>query len=227
MAGPLALQARHQGTFERGMGFLFEQVHQRRAGQGVVGGIAEQLDPGPVGVDDDAFLHVGDGVGGAFQKVMQLFAVLACRGQRGEQRPFQAIGPQLTRGHRLQAAAVGERDHVLRTETHGLGDGVFIDVFAHDEHRHFRRVLLPDLHHRFEIDFQLFDERDQHLWIELGQGIAQIACVGQPGAMHRMAAVAQGTVDRFDVVLRRRHHDHGNGTQVWHCRSPRLMGTEV
>jgi hypothetical protein len=30
--------------------------------------------------------------------------------------------------------------------------------------------------------------------------------------MDRMAGLAQGTVDRFDVVLRPRHDDHWNGT---------------
>jgi hypothetical protein len=30
--------------------------------------------------------------------------------------------------------------------------------------------------------------------------------------MHRMSGLAQRTVDRFDVVLRLRHDDHGNGT---------------
>ncbi len=42
-------------------------------------GVAEQLEPGAVGIHDDAFLHVRDGIGGAFEKILQLLAVFARR----------------------------------------------------------------------------------------------------------------------------------------------------
>ena len=77
------------------MRLLLEQIHERRAGERIVAGIAEQLEPRAVGIDDDAFLHVRDGVGRAFEKVLQLLAVLARRGQRGRQRALQAVGAQL------------------------------------------------------------------------------------------------------------------------------------
>ena len=88
------------------MRFLFEQIHQRRAGQRIVAGVAEQLEPRAVGIDDDAFLHVRDGVRRALEKILQLLAVLARRRQRGRQRALQPVGAQLARGDRLQAAAV-------------------------------------------------------------------------------------------------------------------------
>ena len=95
MIRPFALQAGDERALERRMGFLLEQIHQRRAGERIVARIAEQLQPRAVGVDDDALLHVRDGVGGALEEVLQLLAVLARRGERGRQGAFQPIGAQL------------------------------------------------------------------------------------------------------------------------------------
>ena len=139
------------------------------------------------------------------RKILQLFAVFARR--RGEAsstaHPLsRPVGAQLAGGHRLQTAAIGQRHHVLCSHAHGLGDRRLIDVFAHDQHRHFRSALSLDLHDRAQVDAGLVGERHQHLRVELRQGVPQIAGVGQPGAMDRMAGLAQGTVDRFDVVLR-------------------------
>ena len=124
---PFALQARDQRALEGGVRLVFEQIHERRAGERVVARIAEQFDPRAIGVHDDAFLHVRDGVGRAFEKVLQLLAVFARRGQRGRQRALQAMGAQLARSDRLQAAAIRERHHILAAEAHGLGDGRLID----------------------------------------------------------------------------------------------------
>ncbi len=101
MARPLALQAGNQRTLEGRMRLLLEQVHERRAGERFVARIAEQLEPGAIGIHDDAFLHVGDGVGRAFEKILQLLAILAGRGQRGRERALQAEGTKLTGGDRL------------------------------------------------------------------------------------------------------------------------------
>ena len=62
-----------------------------------------------------------------------------------------------------------------------------------------------------QVDAELVDEGDQHLRIELRDGVRQVAGVRQPGAVHRMAGLAQRAVDRLDVVLRPRHDDHWNG----------------
>ena len=148
VVGPLALQAGDQRALERGMRFRLEQIHQRHARQRIVAGVAEQLEPGAVGIDDDALLHVSDRVGRAVQKVLQLFAIFARRGQRGGEGALQPVRPQLARGHRLQAAAVGQRDHILSAQAHRLGDRGLVDVLAHDQHRHLRSGLLPDLHDR-------------------------------------------------------------------------------
>jgi len=73
------------------MGFLLEQIHEGRARQRVVFGVAEQFEPGAVRIHDDAFLHMRDRIGRAFQKILQLFAIFARRGQRGRQGALQTI----------------------------------------------------------------------------------------------------------------------------------------
>jgi hypothetical protein len=105
-----------------------------------------------------------------------------------------------------------------RAEAHRLGDRRFIDARARNQHRHLRRILLFDLHDGSEIDAELVNECDQHLGIDLRECIAQVPGVGQPGAMHRMAGLAQRAVDRFDVVLRPRHDDHRNGPLFGHLQ---------
>ena len=231
MVRPFALQAGDERTFERRMGFLLEQIHQRRAGECILAGIAEQLQPRSVGIDDDALLHVRDGVGRALEEILQLLAILARRGQRRRQGAFQAIRAQLPGDDRLQAAAVGERDHVLGAEAHRIGDRGLIDVLPHDQHRHLGGVLLLHLHDRGEVDSELIDEGDQHLGIELRQGVPQVARIRQPGAVHRMAGLAQRAVDCLDVVLRPRHDDHWDGALFthWSNSSPwqNLKGCEV
>ena len=198
------------------MRLLLEQIHERRAGERIVARVAEQLEPRPVGIDDDALLHVGDGVGRALEEILQLFAILARRGQRRGQRALEAMRAQLAGRDRLQAAAVGERHHVLGARAHRLGDRGLVDLLAHDQHRHLGRGLLLDLHERGQVDAELVDEGDQHLGIELREGVRQVARVRQPGAVHRMAGLAQRAVDGLDVVLRPRHDDHRNGALFGH-----------
>ena len=57
---PAALQAGREGTLERRVRRFIEQVHDRLSDQVAVE--AEQLQPRRIGVDDDSFLHLDDGV---------------------------------------------------------------------------------------------------------------------------------------------------------------------
>jgi hypothetical protein len=177
---------------------------------------AEQLEPGAIRVDDDAFLHVRDGIRGPFEKMLQLLAVFAGGGKRRRERALQPIGAQLAGGDRLQAAAVRQRHHVLRAQAHGVGDGSLIDMLAHDQHRHPGGALLFDLDERREVHAEFLDESDQHLGVDLRQCIAEVAGIRKPRAMHGVAGFAQRAVDRLDVVLRPRHDDHWNGTLFGH-----------
>ena len=168
---PFALQARHQRPLQRGMRLRLEQIHQGRAGERILARVAEQLEPRSVGIDDDAFLHVSDRVGGALEESLQLLAILARRGERARERPLEAMCAQLAGHHRLQAAAVGERHHVLRARAHRVGDDGLVDLLAHDHDRHLGGALLLDLHERAHVDAELLDEGDEQLRVELRDGI--------------------------------------------------------
>ena len=76
VVAPFALQAGNQGAFEGGVRFLLEQIHERRSVEGVALGVAEQFHPGTVGIHDDAFLHMRDGIGRPLEKILQLLAIL-------------------------------------------------------------------------------------------------------------------------------------------------------
>ena len=86
MIRPLALQARDQRAFDRGVRLGVECVHQRRADERVRIRQAVQIEPRGIGVDDDAFLHVRDGVGRAGHERLQLVAILARRADRAVER---------------------------------------------------------------------------------------------------------------------------------------------
>ncbi len=75
---PLALQAGHERALQRGVRIGLEQIHERRAGERIVAGVTEELEPRPIGIDDDALLYVGDRVGRSLEEILQLFAILAC-----------------------------------------------------------------------------------------------------------------------------------------------------
>ena len=95
--GPLALAAGDERALERGVRAVIEQVHQRLADDRAAVVVAEQLEPGLVGVDDDAFLHLQDRVVRALQHRLQLAAVVARGLQRGVERALEAERAQLAR----------------------------------------------------------------------------------------------------------------------------------
>jgi hypothetical protein len=218
---PLALQTGDQCALERRVRLRLEQIHERDARERILAGVAEQLEPRPVGIHDDALLHVGDGVGRSLEEFLQLLPILARRRQGGGQGALEAVRAQLPRGDRLQPRAVGERHHVLRAEAHRVGDRRLIDLLAHDQHRHARGGLLLDLGDGAQVDAELIDEHDQQFGIDLGDRIGQVAGIRQPGAVHRVTGLPQRAVDRLDVILGPRHDDHRNGALLAHCAFPR------
>ncbi len=90
---PLPLRARDQRAFERGLARRVERVHQRAAERGVLIGVAEELGPGLIRVDDDAVLHVRDRVDRAGHEVFELAFVLARGLERLVQRALEAKRP--------------------------------------------------------------------------------------------------------------------------------------
>ena len=140
--GPLALAAGDQRALERGVRAVFEQIHQRLADDRAGVGVAEQFEPGLVGVDDDAFLHLQDGVVGTLQHGLQLAAIVARGLQRGVERALEAEGAQFARHHRLHAIGGRQRHDVARADAHARGDVAFGNLRAHEQHRHLGRELV-------------------------------------------------------------------------------------
>ena len=67
---------------------------------------AEQLEPGRVGVDDDAFLDLHDRIVRALQHGFELAAGVVRGFEGGVQRALEAERAQLAQHHRLQARGV-------------------------------------------------------------------------------------------------------------------------
>ncbi len=116
--GPLSLAAGDQRALERGMRAVFEQVHERLADDRAGIRVAEQLEPGLVGIDHDAFLHLQDGVVGTLQHRLQLAPIVARRLQRGIQRALEPERAQFARNHRLHAIGGRQRNDVARADAH-------------------------------------------------------------------------------------------------------------
>ncbi len=177
---------------------------------GAIVGVAEQLEPCLVGVHDDAFLHLQDGVVGALQHRLQLPAVVAGRLQRGVQRALQAERAQLARQHGLHAVAGRQRDHVARADAHARGDVVLGDLGPHQQQRHLRSELVA--HGRGLLGIGVADiGADQQLGVELFQRFAQVAHRGDPGAMNGFTRLAHQAVDEFGRFSLRREHDERYG----------------
>ena len=211
MAGPLALHAGDKRALDRGVVVGVEGVHQRRADDLLGIRIAEEREPGGIRVDDDAFLHLGNGVGRSFDDVLQLLLRLARRGERRGQRAVEPVGAKLTADDELQPRHVDKRHRVLGAQGEGLGDRILVEFLAHDEHRHIRREARAEIHRAREVDNALVGKQHQHLGRGLGQRVAQVARVGKPRDVDRVARVPECLVDRLDIVLTARQGNHRNG----------------
>ncbi len=107
-----------------------------------------------------------------------------------------------------------ERHRVLGTEREGLGDHDLVDLLAHDQHRHVRRETRAEVHRAREVDDALVGEQHEHLGGGLGQRVAEVARVRQPGHVDRVARVPKRLVDRLDIVLTARQGNHRHGGNV-------------
>src|SRR5690606_39302914 len=104
------------------MALRIERVHEWRANDRFCIRQAEQLKPGGIGVDDDAFLYVRDRVGRASHKGLELFAVLARRVDRRLQGARLLVGIELARYHGARTRRMLERRSRARTLRHGRSD---------------------------------------------------------------------------------------------------------
>ena len=111
----------------------------------------------------------------------------------------------------LQPAGVFQRHGVACALLHRCADDVLVDLIARDQHWHVGAELLADGHDFRRVGRVGADERDQHVRIDLRERVAQIVQLADPVAADRVAGVAQGAVDGFDVVLMTGQDDHRHG----------------
>ena len=198
---------------------VLEQVHERLVDDRARVRVTEQLEPGLVGVDDDAFLHLQDGVVGALQDRLQLAAVVAGGLQRGIQRALEPERAQFARHHGLHAIGGRQRHDVTRADAHAGGDVAFGDLRPDQQHRHLRRELVAHRGRLFRLGFGDVGA-DQQFGIQLLECFTEVADGGNPGAMHRFTGLAHQAVDEFGRLTLRRENDERNGRIVRQWNSP-------
>ena len=198
---------------------VIEQIHERLIDHGARVRVAEQLQPGLVGIDHDSLLHLQDGVVGALQYGLQLAAVVAGGLQGGIQRALESERAQLARNHGLHAIGGGQRDDIARADAHAVGDVAFGDLWAYQQHRHLRCELVA--HGRCLFRFGLGDVgADQQFGIQLLEGFPEVADGRYPRAVHRFTGLAHEAVDEFGGLPLRRENDQRNGRIVRQWNSP-------
>ena len=181
--------------------------------------VAEQLEPGLVGIDHDSFLHLQDGVIGTLQHGLQLAAIVAGGLQGGVQGALEPEGTQFARNHGLHAIGGRQRDDIARADAHAARDVAFGNLRPHQQHRNLRRELVA--HGRGLFRFGFGDVgADQQFGIELLERFAEVADRGDPGAVHGFAGLAHQAVDELGGLTLRRENDERNGRIVRQWNSP-------
>jgi hypothetical protein len=211
MVVPAALQTSGERTAKRCVGGFLEQVHDWLPGDALLD--AEQLEPRRVGVDDDALLHLEDGVVRALQDGVELAARTVRRPHAGIERALDAEHAQFPEHHRLEPRRVGERHHIAGPELDAGGDARLIDFGGELEHRHGGRQLITHAHDRLEL---LAGGGDVHqeLGVELLERFPEITQRRDPGAMRRVTGAPQQAVDGLDRIASGAQHDERNGVRL-------------
>jgi hypothetical protein len=202
------------------MGFRIERVHQGRADDGLGICIAEQFEPGRIRIDDDAFLHEGNGIGRASHERLELVAILPRRTEGAVQCTCLAMCFELACDDCAQAGGRSQSHHIPRALLHGCGDDVLVHLIAGDEHRDARLGLSAHLHDLRRVGRVRTDEGDQHVRVRVLERLRQIRKLADPGAANRLAGIAQSAIDRFNVVLMAGQDDHGYGGLVSQANLP-------
>ena len=224
MVRPAALGGGHQGSLERRVTALLEEIHQRLAEQGGRLLVAEQLDPCRVDVHHDALLDVRDRVGGARHEGLHLVPVLAGGCERACERMIEAGGMQLATGDRLEPRARAQGHDILRAELQGLGEVVLGQRVAHQQGGHLRRVALARLERRQRL-FGIGRAEEDQLRPALRQRVSQRRQVAHPRAVHRVPGVAERAVDDLNGVLLPGQDHHWNRAGLGQVQSPGGAGT--
>ena len=184
---PLVFHCGDQCTFDRGVAFSFETVHQGESGDFVFTGTLKQLYPGAVDAGDNAVLRVGDRAFGAFHVLMQLAFVFVGGIDGGVQRTFEAQCTQFALHNCQPARSVIRRNQVASTVFHDGLYGAFVRFRLHRNDRHLGMVIvfLPDNLAHF-IRIAVFEQNDEFDAVA-AQDLVQLGRVGCPLAVGCMA----------------------------------------
>ncbi len=209
MIAPPALQAGAQRAFQDSLVGLIEQIHHGLADQAVEA--AEQFRPRGIGVDDDALLHLHDGVVRSLQHGLELASGIAGRLDGRVQRPLQPECAQLAQNDGVEPARAGQGNEVTRSRkqsvrNQGLRGRLLPERIREDEYRYGGRDLIADGDRRLQFN-RSGGHVNHQLRIDLGQRIREVAQLRNPGAMNRVARAAQDAVDRLDGIARGAEHD--------------------
>ena len=131
-----------------------------------------------------------------------------------------AVRFELARGDGLETTGMFQRDDVAGALLHRCSDDVLVDLIARDQYRNFGAELLADRHDLRRIGGIRTDKRDQHVRTDLLKRIAKVVELPDPVASNRVACIAQGAVDGFDVVLMSRQDDHRHSALFGQRDSP-------
>jgi len=211
MVAPAALQTSGERAAQRRMRRFVEQVHDRLPGETLLD--AEQLAPRRVGLDDDPFLHLEDGVIRALQDRVELAACVVRRPHAGIERALDVKHAQFPQHHRREARRTGERHDIAGPECETGCDPRLIHLRSELEQRDGGGELIADAYHRFELLGRAGDVHQQ-LRVDLGERVPEIAQRRDPGAVRRLTRAPQQAVDRLDRVACGAQHDERNGVRL-------------
>ena len=156
------------------MAVVLEEVHQGLTDQCIFGLEAEELEPGRVDADNDAFLGDCNGVGRTIHQGLHLLAILRGRQLCVLERTLQLEGAQLARHDCLEPTLMNQRHDILRARGEILCDDLFVDLPAYDQQRHARCAMITRDDGARDVAGKLIGEVQNHLRGDLHQPIRKI-----------------------------------------------------
>ncbi len=147
---PTALETSGQCALERRLARFVEDVHDRLTDQTF--GVAVKLDPGWVGVDNDAFLDLDNCVVGPLQHRFELPARFVSGFDRRPKCALQTESSQFANDDRMQPRRIREGNDVACTADHSFSDSRFGDFISKGEDRNAGRYLVANARDRLEFE---------------------------------------------------------------------------
>lgn len=132
---------------------------------------------------------------------------------------------ELAGRNRLQARACREGHDVVGAEFQPADQVRFGQRFAHDQDRYARGDPRALFHRILELVAVGDAQENQLRVVRRRERVAEAGEVAHPGAVHRLAGIAQGAVDDFDRILLPRQDDDRDGAVFGQDPTPLARGT--